>query len=272
MRDRSIDGRFCCIYLFALVVERGSAARVLLVFSDSSRDETCAEQWLLLLAQELQRGCSIEGSVVDVHDLSDSLLWEFDMLVVAIEALQEVDTQLLSCLSGFSFHRATVILSLSGLCYQCLTGVRPIGVQDTVIADRSLRSSAYDVLLSRESADADHAPEAIGILLCLLDRDKKSTLQEPALARKSVATSVKSFTEVQKRRALALKSILCHSHDYKIVSNVFSTIALETVPANQRISIMGSRIMLFSLMAEIMNYCNGTGSMSEDVVSIQRLS
>ncbi|EFO60830.1 Hypothetical protein GLP15_4802 [Giardia lamblia P15] len=180
-------------------------------------------------------------------------------------------TTLLSCLFELSFHRASIVFSLQNLCYQCFTGVWPLGVQDTVLVDKNLKSSAYDLLLSQVPTDLDHIPEALRVLLCLLDCTKENTLQGKSLARGSIEAFLGPFTKVQMRRALALRSVLCRSHDYKLEFSIPSKIAL-TLPVSQtENTIMGSRVMLFSLMGEIINYCNGTGSMSEGAVSIQNL-
>lgn len=239
--------------------------------SDSSLGGVCVKQWLSLLAQELQRGCSIEGSVVDASSLSAPALWEYDMFVVASEAIQEMNADLLSCLVEISFHRASIVFSLQNLCYRCFTGIWPLGVQDAVLVDRSLKSSACDLLLSRAPTDLDHTPEALRVLLCLLDCAKENTLQGKALARGSIEASLESFTKVQMRRALALRTVLCRSHDYRIEHTTLSEVGLNLSIGWTENSIMSSRVMLFSLMGEIINYCNGTGSMSKGVVSIQSL-
>lgn len=80
------------------------------------------------------------GSVVDASSLSAPALWEYDMFVVASEAIQEMNADLLSCLVELSFHRASIVFSLQNLCYRCFTGIWPLGVQDAVLVDRSLKA------------------------------------------------------------------------------------------------------------------------------------
>lgn len=229
------------------------------------------EQWLSLLLQELGREPSIKGLLVSASDISASMLWEFDMLIVAYEVIQEVASSILSCLFELAFHRAVIIFSLQHLCYKCFTGVWPIGVQDTVMVERNFKKSAYDLLFTRESTDIDNVPETMKTLLYLLDHNEKNTLQEMILARESRIASLEPFTDVQKRRALALKSILCRSHDYKLNSNIYPKLTIDTPACHAERNVMGPRVMLFSLITEIINYCNGTGSMSEDMVNINTI-
>lgn len=262
---------FVAFIFFLLAMEKNSPARVLFVSSNGSEGVESVKQWIFLLLQELERGCAIEGLIVSASDISVPMLWEFDIVIIASEATQAINSSLLLCLSELAFHRAVIIFSLQHLCYKCFTGVWPIGVQDTVMADRNLKKSAYD-LLSQKPIGLDHAPETMMSLLCLLDRDDKNTLQEHALARESKDASLGQFTDVQKRRALALKSILHQSHDYRIESNACSELTLEIPPGQAESNVMGPRIMLFSLMTEIINYCNGTGSMSKGVVNIKGIS
>lgn len=82
-------------------------------------------------------------------------------------------------------------------------------------------------------------------------------MQGKALASGSIEASLESFTKVQMRRALALRTVLCRSHDYRIEHTTLSEVALNLSIGQTESSIMSSRVMLFSLMGKLSTTATG---------------